>query len=957
MATTQPSGAIRRLESGQVTDAVLSPDSKTVYVTAGKDVLAYSLTTGAQTGRWTIGSNLGALDVTADGTALVVVERTSGAVSGAGTSAYTVDQSVYKLDLASGTATTFTRATPGGSAYRDVVALADGTVLLSEGYYTYSRTLTALDPRAGTFANGPAISYGETLSTNARHDRVLVSTTSGYGFYSLYNATTGAVVSATSDSYPGMAQAISADGSKVATSSLLRLFDSSLHQTANLQSRYLALGGATGVAFSPDGGTFYAADPESRAVFAFDSVSGDVKGVYPIGATVKDIYNERLGGTLLASADGHYLTVLGSGSVQVIDLTTVVSVGGTTGSDTIVGDGTMMRLFGFDGNDTLYSGGTTNIALFGGAGDDTYYLDTYASVNEYAGEGFDTVYSSVDVGGYLANVERIVLTGGTGRYASGDDYAQEIIGNSADNVLDGRGGDDVLVGNDGNDTLIGGAGADRMSGGAGDDTYDVDDVDDRVIESVGQGTDLVYAAVDYVLPDNVENLTLSFYSNPYTNRYATLGRGNALDNVLIGNGRDNTLYGEGGDDTLSGGDGVDLLYGGEGRDTYRDTAAGLSGDTIGSRIGRGDRIVISDAWIGSFSFSVDGDRLTYSGGSVTLAGGRDGKLVAHAAAGGGVELSIAAAPARHDFDGDGRSDILWRNLDGTLSNWLGRANGGFAANDSAALTRVGNDWHVAASSDVNGDGRVDLVWRSDSGGFSTWLATASGGFVANDAAALTNVARSWQIAGAGDFNGDGRGDVLWRNADGTLSNWLGRADGGFTPNDGAALSRVDPQWRVVGVGDFNGDGRSDILWRHADGSLSDWLGRPDGGFNGNDAAARSQVSNDWTVVGIGDVNGDGRDDLIWRNADGSLSDWLGRADGGFKGNDAAAFVGRVSTSWSIVDTGDYNGDGRDDILWRNQDGALSDWLGQTDGSFVANDGNAFSTVPVSWQVQGMLHMA
>lgn len=157
MAITQPSGAIRRLESGQVTDAVLSPDSKTIYVTAGKNVLAYSLTTGAQTGRWTIGSNLGALDVTADGTALVVVERTSGAVTGAGTSAYTVDQSVYKLDLASGIATTFTRATPGGSAYRDVVALADGTVLLSEGYYTYSATLTALDPRNGTFANGPAI--------------------------------------------------------------------------------------------------------------------------------------------------------------------------------------------------------------------------------------------------------------------------------------------------------------------------------------------------------------------------------------------------------------------------------------------------------------------------------------------------------------------------------------------------------------------------------------------------------------------------------------------------------------------------------------------------------------------------------------------------------------------------------------------------------------------------------
>ena len=257
---------------------------------------------------------------------------------------------------------------------------------------------------------------------------------------------------------------------------------------------------------------------------------------------------------------------------------------------------------------------------------------------------------------------------------------------------------------------------------------------------------------------------------------------------------------------------------------------------------------------------------------------------------------------------------------------------------------------AGADDDFNGDGRSDILWRNNDGTLSNWLGLANGGFTPNNANAAVVVSTAGQVAGTGDFNGDGRSDILWRNTDGTLSNWLGETDGGFTPNNAIAAAVVPTAWQVAGTGDFNGDGRDDILWRNEDGQLSNWLGQPNGGFTANNANAASTVSTAWSVVGTGDFNGDGRDDILWRNDNGQLSNWLGQANGGFVANDAnaAAFV---PTAWTVVATDDYNGDGRDDILWRHTDGTLSNWLGTASGGFIANDANAATTVAINWNVQ------
>ncbi len=112
---------------------------------------------------------------------------------------------------------------------------------------------------------------------------------------------------------------------------------------------------------------------------------------------------------------------------------------------------------------------------------------------------------------------------------------------------------------------------------------------------------------------------------------------------LRGNGAGNALSGGGGNDSLNGGAGADTLTGGGGGDSFVGTAAELSSDTI-SDFSVGDRIVITDASLATFSFALSGSTLTYSGGSLTLAGTISGTLVAAAAAGGGVQLTLSTEP-------------------------------------------------------------------------------------------------------------------------------------------------------------------------------------------------------------------------------------------------------------------------------------------------------------------------
>ncbi|MDZ7922274.1 calcium-binding protein [Rhodoferax sp.] len=237
-------------------------------------------------------------------------------------------------------------------------------------------------------------------------------------------------------------------------------------------------------------------------------------------------------------------------SSRIADAVTTDLIG-TTAADSLTGTAGSDNILGLEGNDTLnggaghdrFDGGLGNDVLVGGLGDDTYIVDsTKDTVTENANEGLDTVVSSVawTLG---ANLENLSLSGTAAINGTGNAFNNSLVGNSAAN------------------TLNGGAGSDFMVGLGGNDIYVVDDVNDRIVENLNEGTDTVQSSITWTLGANLEKLTL-------TGTAAVNGTGNELNNSLLGNSANNTLIGGAGNDTLNGGAGADTLIGGVGADTY-----------------------------------------------------------------------------------------------------------------------------------------------------------------------------------------------------------------------------------------------------------------------------------------------------------------------------------------------------------------------------------------------------
>ena len=302
-----------------------------------------------------------------------------------------------------------------------------------------------------------------------------------------------------------------------------------------------------------------------------------------------------------------------------------------------------------------------------------------------------------------------------------------------------------------------------------------------------------------------------------------------------------------------------------------------------------------------------------------------------------AKIQVVSTPSvtnTHDYNGDGASDVAWRDQIGDAALWL--MNGATPAS-TGGFSGVPSAWSIVGHRDFDGDGNYDLLWRDTSGNTAIWFLN---GTQIVSSAGVGNIPIGWTVVATGDFDGDGKGDIVWRDASGNLAIWL--MNGAAVASSGG-LGNVPATWSLVGAGDFDGDGRSDLLWRDTGGNSAIWF------MNGTQVASMASVGNvplAWSVVGTGDFDGDSKSDIVWRDGSGNTAIWLmsGAAVASTGG------LGSIPTSWSIVQTGDYNADGKSDLLWRDGSGNTSIWF--MNGARVATSAGV-GNVPTNWTVQSV----
>jgi hypothetical protein len=198
----------------------------------------------------------------------------------------------------------------------------------------------------------------------------------------------------------------------------------------------------------------------------------------------------------------------------------------------------------------------------------------------------------------------------------------------------------------------------------------------------------------------------------------------------------------------------------------------------------------------------------------------------------------------HDFNGNGKSDILWQGSDGTPAIWVMDGMNAVTAG-AAGSFNPGPSWHVRESGDFNGDGKSDILWQNDDGTPAIWLMNGST-VLSNSPAGSFNPGPTWHIKATGDFNGDSKSDILWQNDNGTPAIWLMNGST-VLANSAVGPFNPGPSWHIEGTGDYNDDNKSDILWQNDNGTPAIWTMD---GMNVISAGAAGSFNpgSDWDIV-------------------------------------------------------------------------------------------------------------
>ncbi|MFE2266866.1 FG-GAP-like repeat-containing protein [Streptomyces griseosporeus] len=237
-----------------------------------------------------------------------------------------------------------------------------------------------------------------------------------------------------------------------------------------------------------------------------------------------------------------------------------------------------------------------------------------------------------------------------------------------------------------------------------------------------------------------------------------------------------------------------------------------------------------------------GDLLTLnSSGGLTFQQGTGGGTFDWKVTAGGWSTSTVAVPFG-DLNGDFCNDVLIRMPDGSLRGY--EVPCGKAPAPTMPYVKIGTGYGqynvLTSPGDLTGDGRPDLLARKSSTGDVYLFAAKSGGTLAWPQKIRPSWSAYTHVVGAGDLNGDGRGDVLARDKAGTLWRYDGLGNGLLKDRVQVFTKWGNGYNAIVGVGDITGDGRDDLIERDGAGSVFLNAGNGRGSFG-----ARVLIATGW----------------------------------------------------------------------------------------------------------------
>jgi hypothetical protein len=291
------------------------------------------------------------------------------------------------------------------------------------------------------------------------------------------------------------------------------------------------------------------------------------------------------------------------------------------------------------------------------------------------------------------------------------------------------------------------------------------------------------------------------------------------------------------------------------------------------------------------------------------------------------------------------ANLFWRHHDDFNYRWVMNVD---EATNIGLPTVVGAGWVIAGLGDVDGDGKQDMIWYYEPYGVVyAWLMSGTG-IKQGGVVGLGGVGPDWKIVTVTDLNGDGTADILWRHSTGVVYAWYMSPDA--TVASVQALGSVDPTtWKFAGAGHFDGNATSDVVWTYeVPGPLFGvsyvWQ------MGATSVTAVTALGSDGgkSLVKVGDFDGDGASDLLWRDvATGANDIWYMNGTA----VSATQVMPSVAAGYEAAAAVDFDADGKTDLLWHlPSTGALTQWLMQ--GRGVAPVVNDLGAIGSGWFLPG-----